>query len=138
MTHDTVRDYRKSMKIALIITVVFLLVEIAGGLISGSLSLISDAGHMFSDVLSLVLSLGAMTLALQLPTKERTYGYHRGEIFAAFINSLSADRGKCRYPVGGIPADNQPGPCGRRAHVYCGLRRSWCKPVCHLSPPREP
>jgi cobalt-zinc-cadmium efflux system protein len=88
MTHDTVRDYRKSMKIALIITLVFLLVEIAGGLLSGSLALISDAGHMFSDVLSLVLSLGAMTLALQLPTKERTYGYHRGEIFAAFINSL--------------------------------------------------
>ena len=88
MTHDTVRDYRKSMKIALFITLVFLLVEIVGGLLSGSLALISDAGHMFSDLLSLLLSLGAMTLALQLPTKERTYGYHRGEIFAAFINSL--------------------------------------------------
>ncbi len=88
MTEDTARDYRKSMKIALIITVIFLIVEIAGGLASGSLALVSDAGHMFSDVLSLVLSLGAMTLALQLPTKERTYGYHRGEIFAAFINSL--------------------------------------------------
>ena len=88
MTQDTIRDYRKSMKIALFITLVFLLVEIAGGLLSGSLALISDAGHMFSDALSLVLSLGAMTLALQLPTKERTYGYHRGEIFAAFINSL--------------------------------------------------
>jgi cobalt-zinc-cadmium efflux system protein len=88
MTHETVGDYRKSMKIALIITVVFLFVEIAGGLLSGSLALLSDAGHMFSDVFSLLLSLGAMTLALQLPTKERTYGYHRGEIFAAFINSL--------------------------------------------------
>ncbi|RPI38931.1 MAG: cation transporter [Methanoregulaceae archaeon] len=88
MTHDTIRDYRKSMKIALIITLVFFLVEVAGGLLSGSLALISDAGHMFSDLLSLILSLGAMTLALQLPTKERTYGYHRGEIFAAFINSL--------------------------------------------------
>lgn len=88
MTHDTVRDYRKSMNIALSITFVFLLVEIIGGLLSGSLALISDAGHMFSDVLVLILSLGAMTLALQLPTKERTYGYHRGEIFAAFINSL--------------------------------------------------
>jgi cobalt-zinc-cadmium efflux system protein len=76
------------MKIALIITFIFFLVEVAGGLLSGSLALISDAGHMFSDLLSLLLSLGAMTLALQLPTKERTYGYHRGEIFAAFINSL--------------------------------------------------
>jgi cobalt-zinc-cadmium efflux system protein len=88
MTHDSVRDYRKSMRIALFITSVFLLVEIAGGLLSGSLALLSDAGHMFSDVLSLILSLVAMTLALQLPTKERTYGYHRAEIFAAFINSL--------------------------------------------------
>ena len=88
MTHDTVRDYRKYLKIALFITLAFLLVEIIGGLLSGSLALISDAGHMFSDLLSLLLSLGAMTLALQLPTKERTYGYHRGEIFAAFINSL--------------------------------------------------
>jgi cobalt-zinc-cadmium efflux system protein len=88
MTHETVRDYRKSMKIALFITSAFFLVEIAGGLLSGSLALISDAGHMFSDLLALVLSLGAMTLALQLPTKERTYGYHRAEIFAAFINSL--------------------------------------------------
>jgi len=88
MTTDTVRDYRKSMKIALFITLIFFLVEVAGGLLSGSLALISDAGHMFSDLLSLLLSLGAMTLALQLPTKERTYGYHRGEIFAAFINSL--------------------------------------------------
>ncbi len=43
---------------------------------------------MFSDLLSLLLSLGAMTLALRLPTKERTYGYHRAEIFAAFVNSL--------------------------------------------------
>ncbi len=88
MTHDTVRDYRKSMKTALVITLVFFIVEVAGGLLSGSLALISDAGHMFSDLLSLLLSLGAMTLALQLPTKDRTYGYHRGEIFAAFINSL--------------------------------------------------
>ena len=88
MTQDTIRDYRKSLKIALFITTLFFLVEIAGGLLSGSLALLSDAGHMFSDVLSLVLSLGAMTLALQVPTKERTYGYHRGEIFAAFINSI--------------------------------------------------
>jgi len=88
MTHDTVRDYRKSMKIALVITSAFLVVEIVGGLLSGSLALLSDAGHMFSDLLSLILSVGAMTLALQLPTKERTYGYHRAEIFAAFINSL--------------------------------------------------
>ncbi len=82
------RDYRGSLKIALVITVVFFVIEVAGGFISGSLALLSDAGHMFSDVLSLLLSFTALTLARQIPTKERTYGFHRAEIFAAFINSL--------------------------------------------------
>ncbi len=87
MVH-THRDYKKNLQLALIITVLFFLVELAGGLISGSLALVSDAGHMFSDVLALLLSLGAITLATRLPTKERTYGFLRAEIFAAFINSL--------------------------------------------------
>jgi cobalt-zinc-cadmium efflux system protein len=69
MTHDNVRDYRKSMKITLIITFIFFLVVVAGGLLSGSLALISNAGHMFSDLLSLILSLGAITLALQFPRR---------------------------------------------------------------------
>ena len=88
MTDEKVRDFRRSIKIALFVTVFFFFVEVTGGLFSGSLALLSDAGHMFSDLLALILSFSAMTLALQLPTKERTYGYHRGEIFAAFINSL--------------------------------------------------
>jgi cobalt-zinc-cadmium efflux system protein len=82
------RDSRKSLQLALVITSLFFLVELAGGLISGSLALVSDAGHMFSDVLALLLSLGAITLAASLPTKERTYGFQRAEIFTAFINSL--------------------------------------------------
>jgi cobalt-zinc-cadmium efflux system protein len=82
------RDFKKPMQIALLITFIFFLIELAGGMISGSLALVSDAGHMFSDVLSLLLSLGAIILADRLPTKERTYGFRRAEIFAAFINSL--------------------------------------------------
>jgi cobalt-zinc-cadmium efflux system protein len=87
MVHEH-RDFTRSLQIALVLTTIFLVVELAGGLISGSLALVSDAGHMFSDALSLLLSLGAITLARRLPTKERTYGFHRAEIFAAFINSL--------------------------------------------------
>ena len=87
MVH-THRDYKKNLQLALIITVLFFLVELAGGLISGSLALVSDAGHMFSDVLALLLSLGAITLASRLPTGERAYGFLRAEIFAAFINAL--------------------------------------------------
>jgi cobalt-zinc-cadmium efflux system protein len=87
MVH-THRDSRKSLQLALVITSLFFIVELVGGLISGSLALVSDAGHMFSDVLALLLSLGAITLAASLPTKERTYGFQRAEIFAAFLNSL--------------------------------------------------
>ncbi len=82
------RDYKKSLQLALVITFLFFIIELVGGLISGSLALVSDAGHMFSDVLALLLSLGAITLAARFPSKERTYGFLRAEIFAAFINSL--------------------------------------------------
>jgi cobalt-zinc-cadmium efflux system protein len=78
----------RALKLALIITTAFFILELAGGYLSGSLALISDAGHMFSDVLALLLSLGALKLAAQLPTKERTYGFLRAEILAALINAL--------------------------------------------------
>lgn len=84
---DVHRDYRQSLQIALVITSLFLLVELAGGLIAGSLALVSDAGHMFSDVLTFILSLGAITLAARLPTKQQTYGFRRAEVFAAFLNA---------------------------------------------------
>jgi cobalt-zinc-cadmium efflux system protein len=87
MVH-THRDFTRSLQLALVITTLFFIVELVGGLVSGSLALVSDAGHMFSDVLALLLSLGAIRLAARLPTKERTYGFRRAEIFAAFVNSL--------------------------------------------------
>lgn len=87
MAHEH-RDYKRSLQLALVITTLFFVIELAGGFISGSLALVSDAGHMLSDVLALLLSLGAITLAARLPTKERTYGFRRAEIFAAFLNSL--------------------------------------------------
>ncbi len=76
------------LKISILITALFLLVEIIGGILSGSLALVSDAGHMFSDLLSLLLSLVAMILATSIATQQRTYGLHRTEIFAAFINGM--------------------------------------------------
>jgi len=84
----THRDDKRSLEIALVITTIFLLVELGGGLAAGSLALVSDAGHMFSDVLAFLLSLGAITLAARLPTKQQTYGFRRAEVFAAFGNAL--------------------------------------------------
>ena len=64
------------------------MVELLGGIWTNSLALISDAGHMFSDVGALAFSLIALSWAAKLPTPEKTYGYHRLEILAALVNGL--------------------------------------------------
>lgn len=81
-------DYSSYLERGVIVTLLIFLVEVAGGFISGSLSLLSDAGHMFIDASSLLLALTAIRAARSLPTKKRSYGLHRAEIFAAFINGL--------------------------------------------------
>lgn len=60
----------------------------AGGLVSGSLSLLSDALHNFSDVVSLIISFLASTLLKKHQTSKRTFGYKRAEVVAAFINTM--------------------------------------------------
>jgi len=60
--------------------------EVIGGILSGSLALLSDAGHMLVDALALGLSLFAMTIARRPATPTKTYGYHRAEIMAALAN----------------------------------------------------
>jgi cobalt-zinc-cadmium efflux system protein len=63
--------------------------QVVGGLISGSMALLSDAAHNFSDVLSLIISYGAARLAGREQTLMQTYGYKRAGIFAAFINTAT-------------------------------------------------
>ena len=77
-----------SLRAAILITLLIFAVEVAGGYLSGSLSLVSDAVHMLGDLFALLLSLAAVLLARQLPTRARTYGYHRAEVLAAFVNGL--------------------------------------------------
>jgi cobalt-zinc-cadmium efflux system protein len=74
---------------ALVITVGIFLLEIIGGIISNSLALKSDAGHLFGDVLALGLSLFATRVAQYPPTSKRTYGYHRTEVLAAIFNAAT-------------------------------------------------
>jgi cobalt-zinc-cadmium efflux system protein len=80
--------YLRSLKIAIAVTFGILLLEVVGGFISGSLALLSDAGHMLVDGLSLSISLGAITIARRLPSKERTFGFHRMEVLAALVNGV--------------------------------------------------
>ncbi len=77
---------QKALAWALAVTGVFAVVEVAGGLITGSLALIADAGHMVVDVLALGLGLFAAWMAGRPTTPRKTYGYHRVEILAALAN----------------------------------------------------
>src|SRR5882672_12098078 len=72
--------------IVIAISVGTLLVEVAGGLLSGSLALLSDAGHVLTDLLALVLCLMAVRFASLPATPAKTYGYHRLEILTALVN----------------------------------------------------
>ena len=89
MSHHKVPDNRKGLRIAIGITAVILVLEFFGGLATNSLALLSDAGHMLSDVSSLVFSLLAMWLAAKPPTADKHYGYSRVEILAALLNGVT-------------------------------------------------
>lgn len=77
------------LKWVLIITALFMIAEVVGGLLSGSLALLADSGHMFTDVAALALSLFAMRIAQRPPTSKRTFGYVRLEILAALVNGAT-------------------------------------------------
>lgn len=83
------KDQRRRLKWVLGITAAFMVVEVAGGIISNSLALLADAGHMFTDVGALTLSLVAMRLAQRPPSPTKTYGYVRLEILAALVNGAA-------------------------------------------------
>lgn len=77
---------KRGLLIALSITVVMMVAEVIGGLLSNSLALLSDAGHMLTDSLALALSFFAMTFAVMPATEKKTFGFYRLEILAALVN----------------------------------------------------
>jgi cobalt-zinc-cadmium efflux system protein len=79
----------KSLRIALSLTAVLLIVEVVGGLMSNSIALLADAGHMFTDVAALGLSLFVAWFSRQPATPTKSYGYLRWEILAAFLNGAA-------------------------------------------------
>jgi cobalt-zinc-cadmium efflux system protein len=70
------------------VTTAVLVVEVVGGVVSGSLALLADAGHMFTDVAGLGLALGAVWLASKPAQEDRSFGLYRVEILAAVINGM--------------------------------------------------
>ncbi|VVB96185.1 Zinc transporter ZitB [uncultured archaeon] len=82
-------DINKNLKIAIILTTLIFFLEFAGGIISNSLALLSDAAHVFMDAVALVLTYGAIKISSRPSNRNVTFGYHRFEIFAALINGLT-------------------------------------------------
>ena len=79
----------RALAVALAITATYTVAEVVGGLITGSLALLADAGHMLSDNFSLGLALFAFWLSAKPPTPERSFGYKRAEILAALFNGAT-------------------------------------------------
>lgn len=76
------------LRLALILTGTFMMAEVAGGLFSGSLALLADAGHMLSDTFSLGLAYVALRIASRPADPKRSYGYKRAQVLAAFTNGV--------------------------------------------------
>ena len=87
--HGASGGNRRALAIVLALTAGFTVVEIIGGLLTGSLALLADAGHMLSDNLSLGLALFAAWLAGRPATPEKSFGYRRAEILAALANGVT-------------------------------------------------
>ena len=79
----------RNLGISIFLNILITLAQIIGGLVSGSLALLSDALHNFSDVLSLIISYVANTLSKKKASANKTFGYKRAEIIAAFVNAAT-------------------------------------------------
>lgn len=80
---------RRRVGIAAVLTGLFMIAEVAGGLISGSLALLADAGHMLTDFAALAMAWGAFKLAQRPANWKHTFGYDRFSVLVAFVNGLT-------------------------------------------------
>src|SRR5215213_1738620 len=87
--HGVREGNRRALAVVLALTVGFTAVEIVGGLLTGSLALLADAGHMLSDNLSLGAAFFAASLAQRPATPDKSFGYRRAEILAALANGMT-------------------------------------------------
>lgn len=80
---------KRVLKLSLIVTAAVAAVELAGGFLSNSISLVSDAIHVLTDVIAIALSLFAFVLATRSHSGIMTFGYHRAEVLAALVNGIT-------------------------------------------------
>ena len=104
--------YSRPLKITLAIILVIMVAEVIGGILSNSLALLGDAGHMLFDALALGLSLFAITIANRPATPSKTYGFHRVEIMAALADREVTQTGIPSTIGYSSPQDGQTKPGG--------------------------
>ena len=80
---------RNSLRLAFFLTLIILIAELVGGLLANSLALLSDAGHVVTDIFALGLAWFATVQAERLPNARKTFGYHRVGILAAMVNAVT-------------------------------------------------
>jgi len=88
-SHGARAQNRVRLAWTLALTLIYMFAEIVGGYLSGSLALLADAGHMFSDAAALALSFFAIWISARPPTPQLSYGYYRAEILAALANGAT-------------------------------------------------
>ena len=114
-------EHVRPLTIAFALTVSYMIVEVIGGLVTGSLALLSDAAHMATDALGLGLALAAIQLSRRVKASQHTYGTYRLEVLAAVINGLLL------FGVGGYvlyeAAQASGCPAGQGPHRDRRLRR---------------
>jgi cobalt-zinc-cadmium efflux system protein len=86
--HHAAPDYSRAFAVGVALNIIFVVIEVAYGVMANSLALITDAGHNLSDVLGLLLAWGASYLAGKKPSRRRTYGYSRATILASMFSGL--------------------------------------------------
>src|SRR5687767_8400240 len=85
--HDHEPASRRKLAAATVVAGTVFVLEVAGGLWTGSLALLADAGHMLADLGALTIAYVASVVAERKPTRRHTYGFHRAEVLAAFVNA---------------------------------------------------
>ena len=82
------RLIQRHLKVSIFVAIAIALIELVGGILSNSLSLVSDAVHVFGDILAIFMSLFAVSLATRQHKGSMTYGYHRAEVLASLANGI--------------------------------------------------
>ncbi len=87
--HQRAGESSRRLRLVLVLTALYMLAEVIGAWFTGSLALLADAGHMFTDVAALILALTAVWFGSRPATSSKTFGYYRLEIIAALVNGVA-------------------------------------------------